>query len=83
MEGAPADLSRGELGDGLGALRDGMLGQLAREDQAHSGLDLTGGDGGLLGVTGKLSSMSLMRELRMLMALEETPVSGWTCFRTL
>ena len=25
-----------------------------------------------------LSNMSFMRELRQLMALEETPVSGWT-----
>ena len=51
-------LSRGELGDSLGALRHGMLGQLAGQDQAHSGLDLTGGDSGLLGVASKLASLS-------------------------
>ncbi|KAG2592829.1 hypothetical protein PVAP13_5NG583501 [Panicum virgatum] len=42
------NLRGGELGDGLGALRDGVLGELAGEDEAHRGLDLPGGDGGLL-----------------------------------
>ena len=31
---------RGVLGDGLGALRDGVLGELTRQDQSHGGLDL-------------------------------------------
>ena len=35
-----------------------MLGQLPGQDQADSGLDLTGGDGGLLGITGELASLS-------------------------
>ena len=30
-----------------------------------------------------LSKMSLTNEFMMLMDLEETPVSGWTCFKTL
>ena len=42
------------LGNSLGALRDGMLGELTREKQADSSLDLTRGDGGLLVVLGKL-----------------------------
>ena len=29
------------------------------------------------------SKMSLMKEFMMLIALEEMPVSGWTCFKTL
>ena len=36
------------LGDGLGAFRDGVLGQLAREDQANGSLDLAGGQGRFL-----------------------------------
>ena len=42
-----------ELGDGLGALRHGVLGQLAGQDEAHGGLDLPGGHGGLLVVAGQ------------------------------
>ena len=41
-------LSRGELGDGLGAFRDGVLGKLTGEDEADSGLDLAGSESGLL-----------------------------------
>jgi hypothetical protein len=41
-------LSRGELGDSLGTFRDGVLGELTGEDEADSGLDLAGGEGGLL-----------------------------------
>ncbi|KAJ1280653.1 hypothetical protein BS78_04G249400, partial [Paspalum vaginatum] len=50
-------LRRGELGDGLGALGDGVLGELAGEDEAHGGLDLAGGDGGLLVVAGELGGL--------------------------
>ena len=50
-------LGRGELGDGLGSLGYGVLGQLAGEDQAHSGLDLAGGDSGLLGIASELSGL--------------------------
>ena len=41
---------RGELGHGLGALRDGVLGQLSGEEESDSGLDLSGREGGLLAV---------------------------------
>ena len=49
----------GVLGDGLGALRDGVLGELTGEDETSSSLDLAGGDGGLareLGEPGGLES---------------------------
>ena len=36
-------LGAGVLGDGLGALRDGVLGELTREEEPDSGLDLAGG----------------------------------------
>jgi len=49
---------RGVLGDGLGALRDGVLGKLTGEDEADGGLDLAGRDGGLLVVGGKLGGLS-------------------------
>ena len=39
-------LGAGVLGDGLGSLRDGVFGQLAREEETDSGLDFPGGDGG-------------------------------------
>lgn len=41
-------------GDGLGALGDGMLGELARQDQTHGRLDLARRDGRLLVDLGKL-----------------------------
>uniref|UniRef100_A0A0D3EJN9 non-specific serine/threonine protein kinase n=1 Tax=Oryza barthii TaxID=65489 RepID=A0A0D3EJN9_9ORYZ len=50
-------LSGGELGDGLGALGDGVLGELAGEDEADGGLDLPGGDRGLLVVAGELGGL--------------------------
>ena len=45
------------LGDGLGALRDGVLGQFTRQEEADSCLDLPGGDGGTLVVMGKTGSL--------------------------
>ncbi|KAJ1268977.1 hypothetical protein BS78_07G174600 [Paspalum vaginatum] len=54
-------LRAGELGDGLGALGDGVLGELAGEDEADGGLDLAGRDGGLLVVPRELGR--LRREL--------------------
>ena len=47
------------LGDSLGALRDGVLGELTGKEEPDSGLDLTRGDGGPLVVvsqTGGLGS---------------------------
>jgi hypothetical protein len=55
--GQEQSLSRGELGDGLGALGDGVLRELAGEDEADGGLDLPGGDGGLLVVPGELGGL--------------------------
>ena len=50
-------LCRGELGDGLGTLGDGVLGELTGEHEADGGLDLPGGEGGLLVVGGKLAGL--------------------------
>jgi hypothetical protein len=50
-------LSRGELGDGLGALRHGVLSQLSWEDKADSSLDLAGGHCRLLVVASQLSGL--------------------------
>uniref|UniRef100_A0A453PTL7 Uncharacterized protein n=1 Tax=Aegilops tauschii subsp. strangulata TaxID=200361 RepID=A0A453PTL7_AEGTS len=50
-------LGGGELGDGLGALGDGVLGELAGEDEADGGMDLPGGDGGLLVVPRQLGRL--------------------------
>ena len=49
---------RGELGDGLGALGHGMLGQLSGEHEADGGLHLTRGEGGLLVVAGELAGLA-------------------------
>ena len=51
------NLRGGELGDRLGTFGDGVLGELTGEDEAHGGLDLPGGDGGLLVVAGELGSL--------------------------
>ena len=51
-------LSGGELGDGLGSLTDGVLGELSGEHKPDGGLDLPGGEGGLLVVLGELSGLS-------------------------
>ena len=50
-------LGGGVLGDGLGALRDGVLGQLSGEEEPDSSLDLPGGDGGALVVVGKAAGL--------------------------
>ena len=46
------------LGDGLGAFRDGVLGQFTGEEKPDGGLDLPGGDGGPLVVVGQTGSLS-------------------------
>ena len=38
-------LGGGVLGDGLGTLGDGMLGELTREEESAGSLNLSGGDG--------------------------------------
>lgn len=45
------------LGDSLGSLRDGVLGQLTGEDEADGGLDLLGADGGALVVRSELAGL--------------------------
>ncbi len=50
-------LGAGVLGDSLGALRHGVLGQLTGEQEPDSGLDLPGGDGGPLVVEGKAGGL--------------------------
>ena len=47
-----------ELGDGLGALGHGVLGELTGERQADGGLDLAAGQGGLLVVAGQLGGLA-------------------------
>ena len=51
-------LGAGVLGDGLGSLRDGVLGQLSGKEEPDRGLDLPGGDGGPLVVVGQTGSLS-------------------------
>ena len=51
-------LGGGELGDGLGALGDGVLGELSGEHEADGGLDLPGGEGRLLVVLGELAGLA-------------------------
>ena len=52
-----SNLHGGELGDGLGALRDSVLGELAGEDESDGSLDLSGREGGLLGAAGQLGGL--------------------------
>ena len=55
-------LGAGVLGDGLGSLTDGVLGQLSRQKETDSSLDLSAGDGGppvVVGQTGSFSSDAL------------------------
>ena len=45
------------LGNSLGSLRDSMLDELTRKEKLDCGLDLTGGDGGLLVVVSKTTGL--------------------------
>jgi hypothetical protein len=49
--------SGGVLGDGLGALRDGVLSELTGEEEANGSLDLSGGKSVLLVVADKLGGL--------------------------
>ena len=51
-------LGAGVLGDGLGSLRDSVLGQLSGQEETDSSLDLPGGNGGPLVVVGKTAGLS-------------------------
>ena len=53
----PSLLGAGVLGDGLGTLRDGVLGQLTGQEKPDRGLDLPGGDGGPLVVVGQTGGL--------------------------
>ena len=46
------------LGDGLGTLRDGVLGELTGEEELDGGLDLSGGESVLLVVSDELGRLS-------------------------
>ena len=50
-------LGAGVLGDGLGALRDGVLGELTGEEEPDRGLDLARGDGGPLVVVSQTAGL--------------------------
>ncbi len=47
----------GVLGDGLGSLGDGVSGELSGEEESDGGLDLSGGEGALLGVSDELGGL--------------------------
>ena len=51
-------LGAGVLGDSLGSLRDGVLGQLSGQEETDSSLDFSGRDGGPLVVVGKTAGLS-------------------------
>ncbi|CAG5917160.1 unnamed protein product [Menidia menidia] len=55
--GVSCSFGAGVLGDGLGALGHGVLGQLSGQQEAHGGLDLPGGDGGALVVVSQAGSL--------------------------
>ena len=57
QENSESLLGAGVLGDGLGALRHGVLGQLSGQEQTDSGLDLSAGDGGPAVVVGKTAGL--------------------------
>ena len=50
-------LGAGVLGDGLGSLRDGVLGQLSGQEETDRSLDLARGDGGPLVVVSQAASL--------------------------
>ena len=58
LKGVRLQLTWSLLGDSLGSLGDGVLGQLTGEEEPDSSLDLPGGDGGPLVVVGKLGGLS-------------------------
>ena len=83
-------LARRELGDGLGALGDGVLGELAREHEADGRSGSRGtraspswSSGTSLAASRAMrSKMSLMNEFMIDMPFLEMPVSGCTCLST-
>ena len=57
QENSESLLGAGVLGDGLGSLGDGVLGQLSGQEEPDGGLDLPGGDGGPLVVVGQTGGL--------------------------
>ena len=51
-------LSAGELGDSLGTLRDGVLGELTRKDEPDSSLDFPGGKRTLVAIADKIATFT-------------------------
>ena len=58
LSGVLRSLRRRELGDGLGTLLDGVLGELTRENKTSSSHDLSGGDGVTLVVASDVAGLS-------------------------
>ena len=58
IDGVDQLLGAGVLGDSLGSLRDGVLGELTREEESDSSLDLARGDGGPLVVVSESAGLS-------------------------
>ncbi len=50
-------LGAGVLGDDLGSLRHGVLGEITRQEKTDSGMDLSGGDDGTPAVVGKTGGL--------------------------
>ncbi len=57
QEDATSLLGGSVFGDGLGSFGHGVLGELSGEDQADSGLDLAGAEGGLLVVAAQAAGL--------------------------
>ena len=47
----------GEFGNGLGSLRDGMLGELSWKEESDGGLDLSGGESVLFVISDELGGL--------------------------
>ena len=84
----PKHLSARVLGDSLGALRHGVLGEFAGGTSGRQS-GSAGRERGLgvvlakaAGLRGVRSKTSLMNEFMMLIDFLEIPVSGCTCLRT-
>ncbi len=66
LNSGAGSLGRGELSHSLGALRHGVLGQLAGQDETHSSLNFARGHSGLPVVACQLGSLggNLLKDIR-------------------